>query len=105
MILDNSMSFTPEDVETVWRKASIANNNDPNKFRKDACGAWIRRDQHGVRDSMYGWEIDHITPVSRGGSNSLSNLRPLHWENNVRKSDGNLSCPIVAKEEKNIRLF
>lgn len=99
------MSFSPQDVETIWRKATVDSNNDPNKFRKDACGAWIRRDQHGVRDSLYGWEIDHIRPVSQGGSDLLANLRPLHWENNVRKSDGNLSCPITSNGTTNIRRF
>ena len=42
--------------------------------------------QYG-QESQYGWEIDHIMPKSRGRSDNLSNLQPLHWQNNRRKGD------------------
>ena len=85
-------NYSDSDIETVWKKGSVASNNDPGVFRKDQCGAWIKRSEYGNRGSKYGWEIDHITPVSSGGGDSLSNLRPLQWENNVATSDGKLKC-------------
>jgi len=39
---------------------------------------------YGRRDSEYGWEIDHRHPAGLGGSNSLANLRALHWRANSR---------------------
>jgi len=96
------MSFTEEIIEKVWEKAAIVSNNKPSEFRKDQCGAWISRKQYGNRNSMYGWEIDHITPVSNGGKDILSNLRPLHWENNISKSNGRLVCSTTADGTKNI---
>lgn len=60
---------------------------------QDVCGAWIDKAAHG-KQSTYGWEIDHIVPNERG-SNALSNLRPLHWENNDAKGnklDGQWRC-------------
>ena len=70
--------------------------NDPAVWRQDQCGAWIGRIQYGNRNSEYGWEIDHITPVSRGGTDSISNLRPLQWENNASRQDGRLICKVSA---------
>ena len=79
--------FTSEQIEQVWQKALIAPNNNPNVFRKDYAGAWIRRDQYGDRNAVYGWEIDHCKPESLGGTDDLANLYPLHWRNNVKKNN------------------
>jgi 5-methylcytosine-specific restriction endonuclease McrA len=46
----------------------------------------MRFDEHGLQ-SEGGWEIDHIVPVSLGGSDDLDNLQPLWWKNNRRKGD------------------
>lgn len=80
-------NFSENIIDSVWNKALIDPNNDPNVFRKDYAGAWIRRDQYGERDAKYGWEIDHMKPLAKGGSDSIENLVPLHWENNAQKSD------------------
>lgn len=82
-------SFNEATIQAVWEKATIVIGRDPNKVRKDANDAWIHRDKYGVTDSEIGngWEIDHIIPVSKGGSNHLSNLQPLQWRNNRCKSD------------------
>ena len=95
------MAFTDEIIQKVWDKATVIRNYDEKKFRKDQCKAWIVRNEYGNRKSDYGWEIDHITPVSAGGRDILSNLRPLHWENNLTKSDGRLICTTTSEGVKN----
>ena len=64
---------------------------------QDVCGAWIDKAAYGQRGSNYGWEIDHIIPRSRGGTNAIANLRPLHWKNNDAKGDnldGHWACAL-----------
>jgi 5-methylcytosine-specific restriction endonuclease McrA len=78
--------FDDNTIDEVWNKASVVTNNDPDIWRKDFAGAWIRKDHYG-KTSDYGWEIDHLKPVSKGGSDDLSNLLPMHWNNNRSKAD------------------
>lgn len=91
--------FSDDVIRRVWEKGYIVGGTDPNKLRKDTCGAWIAWSLYGNRDSKTnaGWEIDHIIPESRGGTDDISNLRPLQWYNNADKQDGALTCPMKAK--------
>lgn len=90
-------SFDHLTVEFVWQKAQIVPGSDPRVVRKDCCGAWIWRERYGQTEE-YGWEIDHIRPVSAGGTDDLANLQPLHWKNNRGKSDSwpNWTCSVSA---------
>lgn len=91
----NKNLWSAETILTVWKKGKIVVNNDPNVFRKDACGAWMQFSKHGNRDAKYGWEIDHIIPVTHDGTDVPSNLQPLHWKNNVEKGDSSqLKCAV-----------
>jgi len=99
------MSFSEVDIQKVWEKGTTVDNVDSSQWRKDQLGAWIYRGYYGKRDNDYGWEIDHIRPVSDGGSDDIGNLRPLQWENNAYKQDRNLTGPITSEGNKNIRKF
>lgn len=96
------MSFSEEVIQQVWEKGRVVSGNDPNVWRKDDCNAWMRRQDYGNRDSQYGWEIDHIKPISEGGTDGLSNLRPLQWQNNAHKQDGKSGCAVTASGTENV---
>ena len=86
-------AFDEQTVEAVWQKGKTEPGYP--SFRKDACNASMQRQKHGKQE-QWGWEIDHIKPASKVGTDDLSNLQPLHWENNRHKSDEypNWSCKV-----------
>jgi 5-methylcytosine-specific restriction endonuclease McrA len=73
-------------VQAVWEKASPIRGRDPDLHRKDPYGSIIYRHSYG-KDTQQGWQVDHIKPQSKGGSDHLRNLQALQSSKN--KSLGN----------------
>ena len=86
-------TITKELIKNVWEKGRIIDGYNKTIIRQDACGAWIRFDNYGDRNSVFGWEIDHIYPKSKLRERNvpdeeidyMDNLRPLNWVNNDSK--------------------
>jgi hypothetical protein len=79
-------SFSDAVVEAVWSKGHPEPPHPLTAHRRDFCGASMQRFSYGT-ETVYGWEIDHIKPVSAGGTDDLENLQPLQWGNNHHKAD------------------
>lgn len=77
---------TLKQLRQIWEKGNTVRGRDPDVWRNDAEGNRMRRGSYGTQ-GKYGWEVDHKYPQSKGGSDNLKNLRPLHWEENREKSD------------------
>lgn len=105
------MEYSKELRDKIWEKGISVEGYDSKIVRKDACGAWIIHGLYGDKETMFGWEIDHIFPESKlkelGKSDKASeiiNLRPLNVANNVSKSDSypEYKATLTSDGEKNI---
>ncbi len=96
-------NFSDSKIQTVWENAKTVENYNPNEWRKDANDAWINRGEYGVQTN-FGWEIDHIFPQSKGGSDDTRNLRATHWKNNKSKGDHypEYTYTVTSEENKNV---
>lgn len=75
----------PSDEErkaAAWARARPIPGSDPALVRRDCDGRIIVWSEYGLR-SDFGWQIDHIVPLSLGGPDSLGNLRARHWRGNM----------------------
>jgi hypothetical protein len=79
--------WTPEQINAVWQKGRAIHDFNPAKYRIDTCIQIMEFSSFGDRNASYGWEIDHINPVSNGGGDEITNLQPLSWKNNASKAD------------------
>ena len=51
--------FSKELIQKIREQKSRAvSDQNPNLWRKDESGAWVRREHYGRRDSEFGWEIE-----------------------------------------------
>ena len=68
---------TAKQKETAWENAAKIRGKDPDKYRRDPAGNEIFKASYGKVTPM-GWEVDHIKPTSRGGSDATVNLQALN---------------------------
>lgn len=97
----------------AWHNAVIVTDYDANKFRKDACGAWIMWDKYNVTDSVFGWQIDHIYPQSklkeRGFSQDAidnpANIRAMQHQNNQSKGADypDYMAVVTSQDNRNVQ--
>ena len=67
---------------------------------KDISGREISLYEFNI-DTERSWNIDHIMPISLGGTDVLENLIPMHIQTNIEKSD---SFPMFNANNKIITI-
>ena len=73
------------DKAIAWSNAHVipGRENESHVWRMDDFGSLIRWDDHGDRNSPYGWEIDHVPPLGLGFAPNRR-TRALHWRHNAQ---------------------
>lgn len=105
------MAFTDEQIQRVWEKGREVEGYNKDKYRQDACGAWMEKNKYGDTSSPFGWEIDHIKPKAllegqpEDKVDNIDNLRPLQWSNNRAKGDDFpwYATAVAAADNKNVK--
>lgn len=77
---------TNEQKEKAWNNAKTIRNKDKDVYRQDSYGNTMYKPSHG-RSSEMGWDVDHIKPKSKGGSDATRNLQALNSSVNRSKGD------------------
>jgi hypothetical protein len=87
------MQYSEQIVQEVWEKGRATADEDRSLWRRDACGAWIRRDHYRGVQSEFAWKIENI---SGGGTEALENLRPFNCANAYDRANGRAHCQLTA---------
>lgn len=106
-------SFSAIEIQRIWEKGEPDPAYDPDVVRKDICGAWLIREDYGKTDSFFGWQVDHVCPVSllqskgvpQSEIDQLENLQPMNSANNESKSDNypSFSYAMTSRENSNVK--
>ena len=67
--------------DAVWEYGIIIKDKNPELIRKDSFGNIINYEEHG-KTTNFGWDIDHTIAKAKGGSDTIENLRPVHFSKN-----------------------
>jgi len=87
----SQVNLTQDLIEDVWQKGRIVDGYDPEVWRVDESNSWIKKADLANHGSKYGWEVDLIVASSQGGTEALSNLRPLQWQVWCQRNGRNLT--------------
>lgn len=84
---------------SMWRRTLTDHLARRDGDRCGICNQWVDLDlPSGPRGNPDGPSIDHVVPVSQGGTDDLANLRLTHWACNNKRGNrgGNEQLRLIA---------
>ena len=99
------MPFMTNGKRDYQKEKRWEHEKNPQRLRDRVKRIQARRDaiKQGIAKRFDGKQIDHKTPLSKGGSNALSNLRSVTPSKNMsfaRNRDGSLRSQTSKRERK-----
>jgi hypothetical protein len=85
--MNMKVKYSYRTIDFIFSKGLKIPFLNPLRYRIDKFGKLIDRFEYGNRTSEVGWEMDHIVPKSKNGTDYLYNMQPLQWRNNCYKSN------------------
>lgn len=80
-------------IDRVWENARAMPDFDPDEWRQDQCGAWIRRDQYNQPSTDFGWRILDVVADHPGDTDTL---RAFHFGNSFDVAQDRPTCRVHA---------
>jgi hypothetical protein len=90
------MPFSEEIVQRAWDNARAMSGRDPTEWRRDECGAWMRRSHYESEVSEFGWKI---LDLSTGGNAGTEQLRAFQRDNSCDPATRKPHCRVTADRE------
>jgi 5-methylcytosine-specific restriction endonuclease McrA len=73
-------------IEKAWEDSRKIRGKNSDQYRRDPYGNEIFKSSYGKQGEK-SWELDHIKPKSKKGSDNPRNIQAVQWEENRKKSD------------------
>lgn len=89
-------TYSEEIVDIIWNKAKIINGVNPDRFRRDDCGALISRLSYEEK-SEFGWQIFRSEFNKRNMQIKNARATALHWKNFDHRVNGKKKCHLLAQ--------
>ena len=83
----------------LWDKAKKIRGKNPDLYRQDPYGDMMYKSSYG-KNSKMGWQIDHIKPESKGGSDATVNLQALKTKTTLKKGNSSIKRSRHSKRNK-----
>lgn len=81
------INWTDNDLKQIWNYRHgtkiVGSCPKQNCFYKHSL---MSKANYGDRSDT-SWVVDHVIPISKGGTNNLNNLQPMHNYCNAKKAD------------------
>lgn len=89
------MAYSEQTIAAVWQGARAFSDIAAEQWRRDFCGAWMRREHYGNERSEFGWKIVNVSP---GGPDDVANLRAVHHANGYDMANQAPKCHVRADD-------